>query len=579
LIPGIEVALASDIQVGAVEWKDHDSDLRADVFTLAGVNRGRVEAVIAAGGVFDEDVDDDSIAAAQTLLLVINENYQFDGAAWRRNQARAASAASDEALMYNLSKAVTAGRDTSAVAGSQITTVEARNSDADADYDAALIGLTANSRLAALGAAAYQRLTGRILSGVTNEALFGLITRSAVSGLDTGAVAGSQVTPVEARNSDVDADFDAALIGLVTNSRLSILRATTSAYGRLHGDLASDVSGSAPTGRVGVYANALAVGIDNTAVAALRPVEARNSDSDLDYDAALIGFLTNSRLGVLRAAAGTYSRVHGDLASDVSGATPISRMGIYVNALAVGIDNTAAAALRPVEVRNIDAVGDVAEALVGLLTNSRLSFRDERAGAYDRLDGITANSVDAAQAAGLYVYQPRETAFPATTQGRRFYVTHQTVGTVVTGQTAFLATTPTFLMRQALSIVKIVLRSITLSQVGTVAGGFITFAVVLDTADRFSVGGTAVTPQNVNEESAAASALTSFLFNPTATAAGAGTRVLVQTSAGASLGTVTSIEFKDGVFMGTTSSLLVYAFAATTGPSLYFTFEWEEVTA
>ena len=72
--------------------------------------------------------------------------------------------------------------------------------------------------------------------------------------------------------------------------------------------------------------------------------------------------------------------------------------------------------------------------------------------------------------------------------------------------------------------------------------------------------------------------LTAFLTNPTATAAGGGTRVVLDITVAASLGTTTQINFKDEIFMGTTSSFLLYTFAAVTGPSWAFVFDLEEVT-
>jgi hypothetical protein len=224
-----------------------------------------------------------------------------------------------------------------------------------------------------------------------------------------------------------------------------------------------------------------------------------------------------------------------------------------------------------ISTRALTSDANIAAALLGLTTNSRPSVIDEIAGTYARQQGLQDGVT------GAYVLQPRESAFPASRSGRRFYTTHQTPGTVVTGQTSFVATTPTFLLRQAASTRRVILRSIMLSQDGTVAGGKINVAVVLDTADRFSAGGTAIVPQNPSGPSAVASAITSFLFNPTATAAGGGTRVLVQAAAVAALGSVLSIDFKDGVIVGTTGALLIYTWAATTGPSWQIILEWEEV--
>jgi hypothetical protein len=211
-------------------------------------------------------------------------------------------------------------------------------------------------------------------------------------------------------------------------------------------------------------------------------------------------------------------------------------------------------------------------ATLGKLVNARLGIVDEQGGAYARQDGLKDGIASA------YVLQPRESGWPASRRGRRFVATHQTLGTEITAQTAFLATTPTFLMRQAASTRRIILRSIEIVQTNK-PGSITEVEVVLDTADRFSAGGTAVTPQNVNEESAVASALTSFLFNPTATAAGAGTRKIFSGAYdNASFGGSITIDFKDAVIMGTTSSLLVYVVdTGGTAPAVKFNFEWEEL--
>lgn len=162
-------------------------------------------------------------------------------------------------------------------------------------------------------------------------------------------------------------------------------------------------------------------------------------------------------------------------------------------------------------------------------------------------------------------------------QGRRFIATHQTQGTTITGQTSFAATTPTFLLRQNATTVRVVIRNIALTTMGTAPGGNVNIAVVVDTANRFSAGGAAVVPQNLNEASATASGITSFLTNPTATAEGATHRVVTQTGIGTTVPTTVFIDYKDGLFLSVTSSLLVYTWAASTAPSWLFNFEWSEL--
>lgn len=172
--------------------------------------------------------------------------------------------------------------------------------------------------------------------------------------------------------------------------------------------------------------------------------------------------------------------------------------------------------------------------------------------------------------------------------GALFNVTHQTPTTDVTGQTSFDATTPTFLFYGANLNYRGCLRRLKLSQAGTVAGGAITIALAIDTANRFSAGETDITPQNVNADFSRAS-VWNFLYNPTATAAGTGTRYIDVVTVDADVGTVSTFDFTEQygedalVFAAAgsttgkfTGSFLVYTFAATTGPSWKFSFDYFE---
>lgn len=172
--------------------------------------------------------------------------------------------------------------------------------------------------------------------------------------------------------------------------------------------------------------------------------------------------------------------------------------------------------------------------------------------------------------------------------GRIFSVTHQTPSSDVTGGTSFSATAPTFLIYGANLARRGVLRRMRLCQSGTVAGGPIFIAIAIDTASRFSSGGTAVVPQNYNASKTIAATYTA-LTGATATSAGTGTRYLEPLTAAASLGSMVEIDFSEffgedgliftgaGATAGTyTGSLLVYTWAATTGPSWKFKLEYLE---
>lgn len=167
--------------------------------------------------------------------------------------------------------------------------------------------------------------------------------------------------------------------------------------------------------------------------------------------------------------------------------------------------------------------------------------------------------------------------FGTSFQGQRFAATHQTPTTDVTGQTSFDATTPTFLFYQTGAASRLCLSSMQLSQSGTVAGGDIFITLAVDNTNRYASLGTLVTPQNMNAADTTAANVT-FRYNPTATAAGSGTRYLGTWVANADTGIITTLDFQDAVQIGVTGSILVYTWAATTAPSWKFVFELAEFT-
>ena len=177
---------------------------------------------------------------------------------------------------------------------------------------------------------------------------------------------------------------------------------------------------------------------------------------------------------------------------------------------------------------------------------------------------------------GQPIYRDVDFAFASSFEGRRYTATHQTPTTDVTGQTSLVATTPTFLFSQTGADTAWGLNSMQLSQSGTVAGGDIFISLAIDTANRRSGStGTAVTPQVMYSGESTAANVT-FTYNPTATAAGGGTRYLGTWAANADTGVITTLDFRDAVIIGTTGSILVYTWAGTTAPSWKFVFEFTE---
>lgn len=158
--------------------------------------------------------------------------------------------------------------------------------------------------------------------------------------------------------------------------------------------------------------------------------------------------------------------------------------------------------------------------------------------------------------------------------GMLFTVTHQTPSTTVTAQTSYAETTPTFIIDQSSEDRRIVGLEYWLSQEGTVAGGVISIRVVIDSIARRASGGTEVVPQNCDMESSVTSGAT-FYFNPTASTSST-ERVIWAHAAAASLGTTSTLDLEDGLGIGTTGSILIYTWAATTAPTWSFGFRWKE---
>ena len=165
-------------------------------------------------------------------------------------------------------------------------------------------------------------------------------------------------------------------------------------------------------------------------------------------------------------------------------------------------------------------------------------------------------------------------------QGKVFYASDADQNDLVTGQTSFANTTPTFLMDVPEGTTMIPLM-MTLYQTGTVAGGPIDVIMELDDTIRLASGGTTETVFCARPRSQYIRKC-SLLSGATA-AAGYGIRTGfwkvgadVDTAEGAIyeiLWTPTgSLDFLDGP-----AAWLVYTYAATTGPTWAWTFKWAEM--
>lgn len=212
-------------------------------------------------------------------------------------------------------------------------------------------------------------------------------------------------------------------------------------------------------------------------------------------------------------------------------------------AVNVGIDNTAVAVLRPVEI-----------------------------------EGATSASASARESwYSLGVLQSRESGFAAARRGKRFYTTNPVAGTPLTCQTAYVATTPSLMIRVNSANIRAIIRSLSFTIANT-PGALVGVMLKLDTTDRYSAAGTQLTPANTNEESATA-AVAQVWENPTAAAEGGTQRVLVQDLVSNVAGTKWQLKVEDSVLLGiTAATLLLYVWSATTAPQIYHQEDHEEVS-
>jgi hypothetical protein len=219
-----------------------------------------------------------------------------------------------------------------------------------------------------------------------------------------------------------------------------------------------------------------------------------------------------------------------------------------------------------------------------LYVNAATSGYDSVSGAAFRLAAIVQSASTSAaiieKASALSVVQYRESGFAAARRGKRFIMTGQAPGTLITGGTAFVATAPALMLRINSANYRAIIRSLAIS-IGNTPGGPVYIAVALDTADRYTSGGGAVTPVNTNEESATATGVLAYDNSVAivAAAAGATTRYVVNDIISATPGTIYECSFADEILMGpTASTLLVYVWAATTAPQFTYGIDFEDVT-
>lgn len=145
------------------------------------------------------------------------------------------------------------------------------------------------------------------------------------------------------------------------------------------------------------------------------------------------------------------------------------------------------------------------------------------------------------------------------------------VPTSWTGQTSYVATTPTLIIRKAAGATRTSFRRLDISQNGVVAGALINVVIKLDTVDRYSAAGNLWLIRAKDFATPAATQPTFTIYDTaTATAEAATVRTLFegtifQTVTG--LGTGFIYDFPAEDVLGATGSLLIYLYAGTTGPT------------
>lgn len=176
-------------------------------------------------------------------------------------------------------------------------------------------------------------------------------------------------------------------------------------------------------------------------------------------------------------------------------------------------------------------------------------------------------------------------------EGRVFYSSDADPNDVVTGQTSFATTTPTFLLHNPTASGRVVIPlMVSLVQTGTVAGGDIDVLVELDNAVRYSAAGTQEqvfcsrtnSPQGATAADGTGANKAILYSNPTATNAVGVTpyRQRLGPDVSPAEGAVFETFWAPtGAldFMDPGSALLIFTYAAVTGPTWLWSVKWAEL--
>jgi hypothetical protein len=167
--------------------------------------------------------------------------------------------------------------------------------------------------------------------------------------------------------------------------------------------------------------------------------------------------------------------------------------------------------------------------------------------------------------------------------GRILTASAAAANTTVTGATSFATTTPTFLLDVPSGTTAFPLR-FTGGQTGTVAGAKVDVIVEWDNADRYTSGGTAATALNQMFHTRTNSAVFYSATGTAITATNAyGVRDMAITTgedvspAEGALQEIMWTPNAGPIGLRGPAAWLCYFYAASTGPTVWYTFSWGEV--
>ncbi len=299
---------------------------------------------------------------------------------------------------------------------------------------------------------------------------------------------------------------------------------------------------------------------------------AQAGSADANFAKALVAGLVNTRPSLYSAGAADWVIHKGEAASASAGRLASDWVGAYQLASLHGRD-TGDGSMRPIEARGSALA--VATNLYRLLVDAQPRLYDwASTNLHTQMGGrdSAADNFDHA-----IVQQGRESGYHSSIRGRRFLISGEGVAQALTS--GFTATIPQVIVVPGAAL-DFVVRKITASMSIVAGTPPALMRVVLDTANRYSSGGTSRTPFNMNGGSAAAAAFTQVKDGAaaiTATAAGGGTREMGTQVLKTLVGEPYVREYEDGLIVPSSGSLLLYFYAGDTAGRVHWEIEGEEV--